>query len=145
MLQSTHIIDKSICEKIENRTKSLPGIRRHSPTKDGKYTIAHVECKVIILPQEQNSFTHDNLFLGQLPKIIVLGLVDNRAFNGDISLNPYNFQHCNLNYLAVHVDGQQVPWAPLQPPFSGSSYIRAFYTQFIGGDGISSDTENTIG
>ena len=113
--------------------------------KTAKYPITRVECKVIHLPQGQKSFTHDNLFLGQLPKRIVLGIVDNRAFNGDISLNPYNFQHCNLNYLAVHLDGQQVPWAPLQPSFSGSSYIRAFYTQFTGGDGISSDTGNTIG
>ena len=108
--------------------------------KTAKYPITRVECKVIHLPQGQKSFTHDNLFLGQLPKRIVLGLVDNRAFNGDISLNPYNFQHCNLNYLAVHLDGQQVPWAPLLPSFSGSSYIRAFHTQFTGGDGISSDT-----
>ena len=113
--------------------------------KTAKYPITRVECKVIHLPQGQKSFTHDNLFLGQLPKRTVLGLMDNRAFNGDISLNPYNFQHCNLNYLAVHLDGQQVPWAPLQPSFSGSSYIRAFYTQFTGGDGISSDTGNTIG
>ena len=67
----------------------------------------------------------------------MLGLVDNRAFNGDISLNPYNFQDCNLNYLVVHLDGQ--------PSFSYSSYIRAFYTQFTGGDGIFSDTGNTIG
>ena len=112
--------------------------------KTAKYHITRVECKVIHLPQGQKSFTHDNLFLGQLPKRIVLGLVDNRAFNGDISLNPYNFQHCNLNYLAVHLDGQQGPWAPLQPSFSGSSYTQ-FYTQFTGGDGISSDTGNTIG
>ena len=93
----------------------------------------------------KNSFIHDILFLGQRHKKIVLGLVDNRAFNGDISLNPYNFQHCNLNYLAVHLDGQHVPWAPLQSSFSGSSYIRAFYSQFNGGGGISSDTGNTIG
>ena len=78
---------------------------------------------MIHMPQGQNSFTHDNLFLGQLPKRIVLGLLDNHAFNGDISLNPYNFQHDNLNYLAVRLNGQQVPWAPLQPSFSGSSYI----------------------
>ena len=113
--------------------------------KTAKYPMMRVECKVIHLPQGQKSFTHDNLFLGQLPNRIVLGLVDNRAFKGDISLNPYNFQHCNLNYLAVHLDGQQVQWAPLQPSFSGSSYIRAFYTQFTGGDGISSDTGNKIG
>ena len=129
--------------------KSTPSLclahERILQQKTAKYPITRVECKVIHLPQGQNSFTHDNLFVGQLPKIIVLGLVDNRAFNGENSLNPYNFQHCNLNYLAVHLDGQQVPWAPLQPSFSGSSYIRVFYTQFTGGDGISSDTGNTIG
>ena len=48
--------------------------------------------------------------------------------------NP-NFQHCNLNYIAVPLGGQQVPWAPLQPLFSGSSYIRAFYTELLGGGG----------
>ena len=112
--------------------------------KTTKYPITRVECKVIHLQQGQKSFTHDNLFMGQLPNRIVFGLVDTRAFNGDISLNLYNFQHCNLNYLVVHWDGQ-LPWAPLQPSFSGSSYIRAFYTQFTGGDGISSDTGNTIG
>ena len=81
--------------------------------KTAKYPITRVECKVIHLPQGKKSFTHYNLFLGQHPKRIVLGLVDNRAFNGDISLNPYKFQHCNLHYLVVHLAGQQVPWAPL--------------------------------
>ena len=77
--------------------------------KTAKYPTTRVECKVIHLPQGQNSFTHDNLVLGLLPKSIVLGLVDNRTFNGDTSLNPYQFQHCNLNYSAVHLDGQHVP------------------------------------
>ena len=36
VLQSKHIIGKFICEKIENHTKSLPGTRTHSPTKDDK-------------------------------------------------------------------------------------------------------------
>ena len=114
--------------------------------KTAKYHITRVECNVIHLPHGQNNFTHDNVFLCQLPKRIVLGLVDNGAFSGDISLNPYNFQHCNLNYLAVDLDGQLIPWAPLQPSFSGSSYIRASYTQFTGGGGDVTyiNTRNTI-
>ena len=35
-LESTHINGKIICEKIVNHTKSLPGTRTHSPTKNGK-------------------------------------------------------------------------------------------------------------
>ena len=65
---------------------------RNLHQKTAKYPITPVECKVTHLPQDK-SFTHDNLFMGQLPKRIVLGLVYNREFNGDILLNPYNFQH----------------------------------------------------
>ena len=36
VLQSRRIIGKIICDKIENHTKSLPGTRTHSPTKDAK-------------------------------------------------------------------------------------------------------------
>ena len=48
--------------------------------KTATYPITRVECKVIHLPQGQISFTHDNPFLGQLPRRIVLGPVDNSAF-----------------------------------------------------------------
>ena len=41
--------------------------------KTAKYPIKREECKVIHLPQGQTSFAHDNLFLGQLPQIRVLG------------------------------------------------------------------------
>ena len=40
--------------------------------KTATYPITRVKCKVIHLPQGRNSFTQDNLFLGQLPKRIVL-------------------------------------------------------------------------
>ena len=48
-------------------------------------------------------------------------------------------------YPSCHSEYPEIAIQPLQPSFSGSSYIRAFYTQFTGGDGISSDTGNTIG
>ena len=60
-------------------------------TNQAKYPLTRVEVKVFHLPSGQKSFIHDNLFLGQLPKRLVLGIVDNRAFNGDLSLNPFEF------------------------------------------------------
>ena len=49
-------------------------------TKPAKYPITRVEVKVFHLPKGQNSFTHDNLILGNLPKRICIGIVDNKAF-----------------------------------------------------------------
>ena len=112
--------------------------------KTAKYPLSRVEVKVFHLPAGQKSFTHDALFLGQLPKRVVLGIVDNRAFNGDLTLNPYEFKHCDLNFLSLHLDGQQIPWAPLKPSLAANNYVRSFFTQFSSGDGINSDTGNTI-
>ncbi len=112
--------------------------------KSAKYPITRVEVKVFHLPAGQKSFTHDALFLGQLPKRVVLGIVDNRAFNGDLSLNPFEFKHCDLNFLSLHLDGQQVPWAPLKPSYENDNYIRSYFTQFSSGEGIHSDSGNTV-
>ena len=94
---------------------SRSGTRKNDDQNNAKYPVTRVEVKVVHIPIGQKSFTHDNLFLGQLPKRTIVGIVDNRAYNGDFSLNPFDFKHCDLNFLSIHLDGQQIPWAPLKP------------------------------
>ena len=79
--------------------------------------------------------TLDNVILGQLPKRIVIGFVDNRAFNGSRAKNPINFHHFNINYLSLYVDDFQVPIKTLQPRFGDAGlYVEAFQTLFSGTD-----------
>jgi len=49
----------------------------------------------------------EKLFSGQLPTRLMIGLVTNQAFNGHAESNPFNFQHFNLNEIALYLDGQQ--------------------------------------
>ena len=60
------------------------------------------------------SANQENLFLGQLPKRVVIGLVNNIAFSGNEAENPFNFKHFDIDFLALYVDGLQVPSNPLQ-------------------------------
>jgi hypothetical protein len=78
------------------------------------------------------SKTIDNLFLGPLPKRIVVGFVDNTAFTGSLTTNPFNFQHFNLTFFNLYVDGKPVPSKPLQPDFNNDLYISAYHTLFSG-------------
>jgi len=71
-----------------------------------KYPIRRVVCKSFTIPQNYLDVSHEKLLSGQLPTRIVIGLVDNRAYNGDRQRNPFNFQHFNLNEIAVYLDGQ---------------------------------------
>ena len=70
----------------------------------------------------------DNLFLSQTPAKIVIGLVDSGAFNGAYDKNPFHFQHFNLNYLCLYMDGRAIPAKALTPHFENGRYARAYHS-----------------
>lgn len=47
------------------------------------YPLRRVVMKTFTIPTGVRSYTHENLFSGQLPTRIVLGLVENAAYNGE--------------------------------------------------------------
>lgn len=109
-----------------------------------KYPINRVEIKTLTIGTGIQSKSIDNIFLGQIPKRCIIGMVDSIAFNGKIDKNPFNFQHFNYNYLALYIDSTQIPAKPLTPDFKKKQYIRSFYTLFEGSGIHFSDTGNGI-
>lgn len=67
---------------------------------DVKYPIDRVWLKNCVCYQE-------NVFLGQIPKLIVVGFVDHEAFTGSYARNPFTFNHYDIEFLCLYVDGQQ--------------------------------------
>jgi hypothetical protein len=48
------------------------------------------------------NYIQDNIFLGQLPKRLIIGCVDSNALNGTITKNPFDFKHYNINFVAIN-------------------------------------------
>ena len=112
-----------------------------------KYPIRRVDCKVLSIPGGFSSFTPDNLFLGHIPKRLVLVLVDTEAFNSTYGSNPFNFKHHNLNQVGVYVDGEQIPRKPLFLKFGeagGQNIIAGFQNVFSVTGRLSLDVGNQI-
>jgi len=94
-----------------------------------------VVCKTFAVPQNYLDITHEKLFSGQLPTRIVVGLVNNQAFNGDLGSNPFNFKHYvyNLSEIVLYLDGQQqLALKPIQPDYANGLYIRGYESLFTG-------------
>ena len=51
-----------------------------------KYPIRRVEVKVDTIPRGNMNYVQDNMFLGQLPKRLVIGCVESDALNGTITI-----------------------------------------------------------
>ena len=52
-----------------------------------KFPITRKECKILAIPAGFQSFVKDNIFLGQLPKRLVVGMVHNEGFAGAVGRN----------------------------------------------------------
>ncbi len=115
---------------------------------NARYPLTRVETKAFSIPAGTMSFSKDNLFLGQLPQRIVIGLVDNDAYNGVLAKNPFHFKNMNLNYLSLTIDGQQIPDSkPLTPKYlvpGGQGYIQSYQTLFAGLNKMYKDAGNNI-
>lgn len=96
-----------------------------------KYPIERVLCKAYSIPSGNMSFVQDNIFIGQMPRRIVVACVDNDAFNGNYKKSPFEFKHYNINFIAVYVDGQSTPSTPLQPDFGNQHFIRTYQNLFL--------------
>lgn len=91
-----------------------------------KYPYSRREVKAFNINAGATSAHIDNIVLGVLPRRVFIGLVENKAFTGDVTKNPFNFKHFNINYLAVNVDGEQIPATAYTPDFVQDHIIREY-------------------
>lgn len=99
-------------------------------TQNAVYPINRVEMSTYTIPSGTFSHSRDNLFNGKIPKMIVVGILSNSAFNGAIDQDPFKFTHHDLNSIALYKEGESLPYKPFEPDFASDRYTREYLTIF---------------
>jgi len=97
---------------------------------NAKYPLQRCEVKTFTIPKDSLQGNLDNVVLGSLPSMCLIGLVSNKAYNGAYNENPFRFHHYNVNHLCLHVDGRQVPSSALRPDFTNNLFVRSYVSLF---------------
>ena len=113
-------------ERLEMNPSVINGHAVGMKTQNAHYFINHTNLLTYTIPKGQKSYTKDNLFMDSSPKMLMIAMVDNDAFNGNLSKNPFNFEHYNLNKLVLYRDGRCVPGVPFKPDFASKLYLRSY-------------------
>ena len=84
------------------------------------------------MPKGVKAHARDNIFSGNLPEKIIIGLVSNTTYSGAIDKSPFNFAHHNLNFIQLKVNGRLLPSVALRPDYAGGNYTHAYNTLLDG-------------
>ena len=109
-----------------------------------RFPIRRVTMKTLAIPQGQSSILHDKIYLGQLPRRLLIGMVADSAMSGHYQQNPFDFQHFDLNHIGLFVNGEMVPSRPYQPNFTTGHYLRDYMSLFQGTDTMFSNRTMNI-
>jgi len=84
-----------------------------------KYPLRRTEIRTCYLTDGRREFTH-NIFSNVIPRRIVLAMVNNRAYNGDIALDPFKFEPFNVEEILVNAGGITYPASPYKMKWGGN-------------------------
>ena len=117
-----------LVRKVRATDGVLVGHQEALEQMTAKFPLVRKECKEIAVGRDMFSMKKDNIFLGQLPKRVVIGMVDADAATGKRNKNPYNFQHYNMNRIQLYADGTPVRAQEIRLNVANGDSMEAYET-----------------
>lgn len=129
-----------IVRKVKLHPQTIEAHAKVLQQESAKYPINRTEIKTFTLSSGLMSKNLDNIYLGAQPNRVIVALVSTKSFDGDYTLNPYNFQNFNLSEIGVFFDNQPLSGMPIHLDFENGKFALGYQTLFSGTGRNFSDT-----
>ena len=98
---------------------------------NASYIIKQVLMKSVAVPFSATSGYLSGVHTGIMPSRVLVGFIENTAFNGSLNLNPFNFQNFGINFIRLKVGSEVLPYANgLRFKYGDNRYLQAYSTLF---------------
>jgi hypothetical protein len=119
-------------------------IARKIDDRPARYACRKSMLKSFFIGSGRHEYT-TNLFMDQIPRRIIIGLVSEPDYTGKFSRSPFNFQHFDVREISIIANGRNYPNALYDLDYENGRYVRAFndmneaigYANSMEGNGIS--------
>ena len=108
---------------------------RHNKREVAAYPTVRSEIRTFSMQGNQARFEANNLFQGRIPDRIIVGMVRNEAFSGNVAFDPFCFQKFGLISIKQIVRGEEYPYERLQLNHNDGQRDLAGYFRFLQASG----------
>ena len=95
------------------------------------YPTVRSEVRTYNLGATERLFEINNPFQNRTPNLLVVGLVEAAAFNGDVEKNPFAFQKFGLTSIKQLVKGEEYPYETLELDHASDQLDMRGYHRFL--------------
>ena len=111
------------------------GAERHKYRELAKYPTVRSETRTFNMMGTLTCFDIPNLFQNRIPDRMIVGLLDSRAFNGDVTRDPFCFQKFGLRSIRQMVRGEEYPYETLELNHNNGARDSLEYFRFLQASG----------
>jgi hypothetical protein len=110
-------------------------IAKQLESSPAKYPIRKIEMRHQYLPEGLTNLTF-NCFQSIVPRRVFVFFINNKAFDGDPEMSPFEFQHANVQSISIEAGGLYVPSVAYHLNFSDAepNFLRSFWDFYKGLD-----------
>lgn len=90
------------------------------------YPIKRNIVRNFTIPGDSTSMILDNVSMGVLPQTVIVGLITNSAYNGELGVNPLYFRHFHMTSISLFINGVILN-APIEMNFHEDRYAEAYH------------------
>ena len=109
--------------------------KRHNEGQVASYPTVRSEIRTFTMQDNLVRFDIPNLFQNRIPDRLIVGLLDSRAFNGDVTRDPFCFQKFGLSSIKQIVRGEEYPYETLQLVHNNGTRDNLGYFRFLQASG----------
>jgi len=125
-----------LCQlRLNEAVYSSLSSQRHNEGKIATYPTVRSEIRTFSMQGDLVRFDIPNLFQNRVPDRLIVGLVDSRAFNGDVTRDPFCFQKFGLTSIKQIVKGEEYPYETLQLVRNNGTRDNLGYFRFLQASG----------
>lgn len=100
---------------------------QNSGLNAAQFTYPRTMMRLFTIPAGVKSWEASGVLGDKIPYQLALTLVNDVAYSGSYSKNPFNLENCKVEYASFEIDGRSVPDKPLTPNFATGEVIEAFH------------------
>ena len=119
-------------DKMTPTTEYLQHYEQHAAENPIVYSYDKSQIHYFNYPSGVNDLSIYSMFhTDKLPSYLVFGMVENDAFDGAMSKNPYNFQPFDLKEFYLLVNGTSYPSQPVKMDRASMDYHHVYVNEFL--------------